>query len=75
MALLPKEKLLQLFEAKGVKSGLPVISSCGTGVTAAVIDLALQEAGFGGGRKVYDGSWTEWAQRATEEEGLIVKGT
>ena len=58
--LLPGEKLKQLFEGKGLDSGAPIISSCGTGVTAAVIDAALQEAGFGDAqnRRLYDGSWT-----------------
>ncbi|KAL7274766.1 hypothetical protein RUND412_002320 [Rhizina undulata] len=46
---------------------------CGTGVTAVVIDAALELAEISGKRRVYDGSWTEWAQRATAEEGLIVK--
>ncbi|RPB28653.1 thiosulfate sulfurtransferase [Terfezia boudieri ATCC MYA-4762] len=46
---------------------------CGTGVTAVVLDVALEQAGFGGNRKVYDGSWTEWAQRVDESSGLIVK--
>ncbi|KAG0125305.1 Rhodanese-like domain-containing protein [Tuber indicum] len=46
---------------------------CGTGVTAAVIESALQLAGFGGKRKIYDGSWTEWAQRVDEKSGLISK--
>jgi thiosulfate/3-mercaptopyruvate sulfurtransferase len=52
----------------------PIISSCGTGVTAAVIDAALFEAGYPmETRKIYDGSWTEWAQRVTLSEGLIRK--
>ena len=58
--LLPGEKLKQLFESKGLDSNAPIISSCGTGVTAAVIDAALQESGFGDARnrRLYDGSWT-----------------
>jgi thiosulfate/3-mercaptopyruvate sulfurtransferase len=74
-ALLRKHQLRKVFEDRGIAPGRPVISSCGTGVTAAVLDMALEEAGFGGPKKLYDGSWTEWAQRATEEEGLIKKGT
>ncbi|KAF3918910.1 hypothetical protein ABW20_dc0105361 [Dactylellina cionopaga] len=70
--LLPKEKLREVLEKAGVKDdGKVKIASCGTGVTASVIELALEEAGFGGERKVYDGSWTEWAQKADKE--LIVK--
>ena len=46
-ALLPGHELRQVFESKGINPEKPIISSCGTGVTAAVIDAALGEAGFG----------------------------
>ncbi|KAI5801576.1 Rhodanese-like domain-containing protein [Peziza echinospora] len=46
---------------------------CGTGVTAVIIDAALEEAGIEGKRKVYDGSWTEWAQRVGGSSSLIAK--
>lgn len=72
--LLPKEKLIEIFNAKGIDPAKPIISSCGTGVTATVIDAALTEAGFPEeNRRVYDGSWTEWAQRVTATDNLIVK--
>lgn len=78
-AFLPAEKLRELFAAKGVRPDAPVISSCGTGVTAVVLDAALEEAGYlvGGDatkkRLVYDGSWTEWAMRSAGEQDLIEK--
>lgn len=74
-AFLPKSKLKELFEAKGVDMNSPVISSCGTGVTAVVLDTALVEAGMpqATDRYVYDGSWTEWAMRVRDEDGLIEK--
>ena len=58
--LLPKEKLRQVFESKGINPTKPIISSCGTGVMAAALDAALNEADFGkrDDRRVYDGSWT-----------------
>ncbi len=58
--ILPKDQLRKLFEQKGVDPSKPIISSCGTGVTAAVIETALEEAGYGSAenRRVYDGSWT-----------------
>jgi thiosulfate/3-mercaptopyruvate sulfurtransferase len=58
--ILPGEQLRKIFEAKGVDPERPIINSCGTGVTAAVIDAALAEAGYGdeSKRRVYDGSWT-----------------
>ena len=78
-ALLPAQELRSVFTGKGVDFNRPVISSCGTGVTAAVLDAALEVAGYserdaGKRKRVYDGSWTEWAQRVQEEEGIIVKG-
>ena len=72
--LLPREELLDIFRTKGVDPLKPIISSCGTGVTASVIDAALTEAGFPEtNRKVYDGSWTEWAQRVRASDNLIHK--
>lgn len=56
---LPADQLKKVFESKGVDPSKPIISSCGTGVTACVIDAALTEAGYPEeGRRVYDGSWT-----------------
>lgn len=72
--LLPAHKLQSIFRSKGVDPSKPIISSCGTGVTAAVVDAALTEAGFPiHKRRIYDGSWTEWAQRVKPSEGLIQK--
>ncbi|WP_299355243.1 3-mercaptopyruvate sulfurtransferase [uncultured Shimia sp.] len=48
-----------VFEAAGVDLSKPVITSCGSGITAAVLCLAMQRFGktdFA----LYDGSWTEW---------------
>ncbi|PWW73046.1 Rhodanese-like protein [Tuber magnatum] len=69
------EELGRILLSKGVDPSGEVEKKlmCGTGVTAAVIDSALQLAGFGGKREVYDGSWTEWAQRVDEKSGLISK--
>ena len=59
-ALLPAESLVRIFESKGIDPEKPIVCSCGTGVTAAVIDAALSEAKFGNAadRRIYDGSWT-----------------
>ena len=56
----PAEKLQEIFRSKGVDLKKPLISSCGTGVTACVIEAALSEAQIGTPqtRRVYDGSWT-----------------
>ncbi|KAJ4373920.1 hypothetical protein N0V83_002659 [Neocucurbitaria cava] len=72
--LLPASELQAVFKSKGVDPDKPIINSCGTGVTAAVIDAALTEAGFPTQqRRLYDGSWTEWAQRVKPGDGLIRK--
>ena len=39
----------------------PIITTCGSGVTAAIISLALEIVGYKN-HSVYDGSWTEWGQ-------------
>ena len=48
-----------LFEAAGVDLSKPVISTCGSGVNAAILDLALTRIGHKR-HAVYDGSWAEW---------------
>ncbi|KAF2867879.1 thiosulfate sulfurtransferas-like protein [Massariosphaeria phaeospora] len=72
--LLPASDLKAVFESKGVDPSKLIITTCGTGVTAAVIDAALVEAGFPtANKRLYDGSWTEWAQRVSHTDSLIRK--
>jgi thiosulfate/3-mercaptopyruvate sulfurtransferase len=47
----------------GVDGGRPVVTSCGSGVTACILTLGLRVAGLPEGA-VYDGSWTEWGGRS-----------
>ena len=58
--LLPGPELRKIFEAQGVDPSRSIISSCGTGVTASIIETALGEAEYGDPniRRLYDGSWT-----------------
>jgi thiosulfate/3-mercaptopyruvate sulfurtransferase len=60
--LLPPEGLRAAIEAAGVDLGKPITTSCGSGVTASVLALALHLAGVPR-VAVYDGSWTEWASQ------------
>ena len=51
------------FASAGVDGSRPVVTSCGSGVTACILTLGLQLAGLKAGA-VYDGSWTEWGGRS-----------
>ncbi|MAY33497.1 MAG: 3-mercaptopyruvate sulfurtransferase [Rhodovulum sp.] len=51
--------LRAVFDAAGVDLGKPAITSCGSGVTAAIINLALERLGRDN-HALYDGSWSEW---------------
>jgi thiosulfate/3-mercaptopyruvate sulfurtransferase len=51
--------LKALFEEKGVDVNAPIVASCGSGVSAALVDLALSSIGAPN-HAVYDGSWAEW---------------
>lgn len=57
--LLPIDELRKVLEDAGLDLSKPVVTSCGSGVTAAVISLALASVGHSDNR-LYDGSWTEW---------------
>jgi len=58
--LKPAGELAALLHQAGLDRGRPVITSCGSGVSAAIISLALDELGTPAAA-LYDGSWTEWA--------------
>lgn len=51
--------LKQVFEAAGVDLKKPAITSCGSGVTAAILSLALERTGHRN-HALYDGAWAEW---------------
>ena len=54
-----KDALRSVFEEAGVDLSRPIITTCGSGVTAAILALALAEIGHSD-TGLYDGSWTEW---------------
>jgi thiosulfate/3-mercaptopyruvate sulfurtransferase len=57
----PLSELRALFSDTGVKLDAPVVTSCGSGVSAAVLTLALYRLGVEN-PALYDGSWSEWGQ-------------
>jgi thiosulfate/3-mercaptopyruvate sulfurtransferase len=60
--LKPAEALREIFVSRGVNLEQPVTTTCGSGVTAAVLALGLEIAGAKNVR-LYDGSWAEYAQQ------------
>jgi thiosulfate/3-mercaptopyruvate sulfurtransferase len=68
--LRPSAELENIFKAANVDINQSAVCSCGSGVTAAVIALALARLGKWDAA-IYDGSWTEWGGR---EDTPIVTG-
>ncbi|CAM8882505.1 unnamed protein product [Rhodiola kirilowii] len=62
-SLLPADDLQKRFEQEGISLDKPVVTSCGTGVTACILALGLHRIGKSD-VAVYDGSWTEWGAHA-----------
>ena len=59
----PLPAVRSAFEAAGVNLSRPIVTTCGSGITASVLALALARLGRDD-VAVYDGSWTEWGGRA-----------
>ena len=56
---LPRAELRAAFDAAGIDWTRPVVTTCGSGVTAAVLLFAMELAGKTD-TALYDGSWSEW---------------
>jgi thiosulfate/3-mercaptopyruvate sulfurtransferase len=55
----PSDALQAAFDAAGADLQKPVITTCGSGISAAIISLALARLGHDR-NALYDGSWAEW---------------
>lgn len=60
--LVSEQEIMAALKSGGVDTSKPVITSCGSGVSAAVLWLALDEIGKTP-QALYDGSWSEWGTR------------
>jgi thiosulfate/3-mercaptopyruvate sulfurtransferase len=60
--LLSKSELMMLFNKNHIKLSQPIVTTCGSGVSAAVLTLALFQAGLAE-VPMYDGSWAEWGRQ------------
>lgn len=67
------DELRAIFAAEGYSDGRPVIATCGSGVTAAVLALALERIGAGD-VGLYDGSWAEWGRETNDPGHFPVVG-
>eukprot|EP01119_Soliformovum_irregulare_P006050 TRINITY_DN177_c1_g1_i1.p1 TRINITY_DN177_c1_g1~~TRINITY_DN177_c1_g1_i1.p1 ORF type:complete len:302 (-),score=47.71 TRINITY_DN177_c1_g1_i1:457-1362(-) len=61
LSLKDDHELAEIFRSKGIDVHKPVAATCGSGVTASVLALAIHMLG-GEDYSVYDGSWSEWGQ-------------
>ncbi|MGI9364291.1 MAG: 3-mercaptopyruvate sulfurtransferase [Rhizobiaceae bacterium] len=68
--LLPVEDLRSIFVNAGIDLNSPVVTTCGSGVTAAILTLALESIKHTDNR-LYDGSWSEWGGR---DDTAVVTG-
>lgn len=63
-------ELQQVFEDSGIDLSRPVVTTCGSGVTAAILTLGLEELGHDD-NKLYDGSWAEWGSHPETSDKII----
>ena len=65
-----RDGLQAVFDGADVDLSLPIVTTCGSGITASVLALCLARLGRSR-TAVYDGSWTEWGGR---DDTPVVQG-
>jgi thiosulfate/3-mercaptopyruvate sulfurtransferase len=63
--MLGTRELSARFASLPIPENAQIVTTCGSGVTACVVALALFEIGYNN-ISVYDGSWNEWARQALD---------
>jgi len=66
------DELTRVFSEAGVDLSRPIITSCGSGVTAAILSLALDVSGCRE-HGLYDGSWAEWGDEKNDDAEFPVE--
>ncbi len=70
-AMRPADEIKTIFAEANVDLSLNIITSCGSGVTAAVLSLALEIIGHDR-HSLYDGSWAEWGNKDNDKREFPV---
>ena len=75
-SLIPKDELQALLKQLNLDPARPIVSTCGSGVTACILLLALHEKlGIPFERlALYDGSWAEWGESESKGAVVVSKG-